>query len=39
MGPIRRERAEFPELPRLVLMFNRTSYARLRELIDFVNSV
>jgi uncharacterized protein (TIGR00730 family) len=39
MGPIRRERLEFPELPRLVLMFNRTSYARLRELIDFVNSV
>jgi uncharacterized protein (TIGR00730 family) len=39
MGPIRRERLEFPELPRLVLTFNRTSYARLRELIDFVNSV
>jgi hypothetical protein len=37
-GPIRRERAEFPELPRLVLPFNRASYARLRELIDFVNS-
>ncbi|MGH7334859.1 MAG: TIGR00730 family Rossman fold protein [Candidatus Rokuibacteriota bacterium] len=39
MGPIRRERAEFPELPRLVLPFNRTSYARLRELIDVVNLV
>jgi hypothetical protein len=37
-GPIRRERPEFPELPRLVLPFNRASYARLRELIDFVNS-
>jgi hypothetical protein len=36
-GPIRRERPEFPELPRLVLPFNRTAYARLRELIDFVN--
>jgi uncharacterized protein (TIGR00730 family) len=37
-GPIRRERAEFPELPRLVLPFNRASYARLRDLIDFVNA-
>jgi uncharacterized protein (TIGR00730 family) len=37
MGPIRRERAEFPKLVRLVLPFNRSSYARLRELIDFVN--
>jgi len=37
MGPIRREREEFPELARLVLLFNRSSYARLRELIDFVN--
>jgi uncharacterized protein (TIGR00730 family) len=36
-GPIRRERPEFPELPRLVLPFNRGSYARLRQLIDFVN--
>ena len=39
MGPIRRERPEVPELPRLVLPFNRTSYARLRELIDFVNGL
>ena len=37
-GPIRREHPEFPELTRLVLPFNRGSYARLRELIDFVNS-
>ena len=27
-----------PELPRLILLFNRSSYARLRQLIDFVNS-
>ncbi len=37
-GPVRREHPEFPELARLVLPFNRASYARLRELIDFVNS-
>jgi uncharacterized protein (TIGR00730 family) len=37
-GPIRRERDEFPQLSRLVLPFNRSSYARLRDLIDFVNS-
>jgi uncharacterized protein (TIGR00730 family) len=37
-GPVRREHAEFPDLARLVLPFNRGSYARLRELIDFVNS-
>jgi uncharacterized protein (TIGR00730 family) len=38
-GPVRRERSEFPELARLVMPFNRGSYARLRELIDFVNSL
>jgi uncharacterized protein (TIGR00730 family) len=38
-GPVRHERSEFPELARLVLPFNRASYARLRELIDFVNSL
>jgi hypothetical protein len=37
-GPVRREHPEFPELPRLILPFNRASYARLRELIDFVNA-
>jgi hypothetical protein len=37
-GPVRCEHPEFPELPRLVLPFNRASYARLRELIDFVNA-
>src|SRR2546430_892323 len=35
--PIDRELNEFPELPRLILPFNRNSYARLRQLIDFVN--
>jgi uncharacterized protein (TIGR00730 family) len=38
-GPVRRERDELPRLTRLVLPFNRASYARLRDLIDFVNSV
>jgi hypothetical protein len=37
IGPVRREREQLPGLPRLVLAFNRSSYARLRELIDFVN--
>ncbi len=36
-GPLPAEGDEFPELPRLVLPFNRTSYGRLRCLIDFVN--
>ncbi len=38
-GPVLKELNEFPELPRLILPFNRTSYARLRELIDFVNTL
>jgi uncharacterized protein (TIGR00730 family) len=37
-GPVRREQPEFPELTRLVVPFNRASYARLRELIDFINA-
>jgi uncharacterized protein (TIGR00730 family) len=37
-GPVPQELDEFPELPRLILPFNRTSYARLRRLIDFINS-
>jgi uncharacterized protein (TIGR00730 family) len=37
-GPVPRELNEFPELPRLILPFNRTSYSRLRRLIDFVNT-
>ncbi|HTY77924.1 MAG TPA: TIGR00730 family Rossman fold protein [Candidatus Bathyarchaeia archaeon] len=32
------ERGEFPELPRLVLAFNRSGFARLRQLIDFLNA-
>jgi uncharacterized protein (TIGR00730 family) len=38
-GPTPQELDEFPELPRLVLPFNRTSYARLRQLIDFINAL
>ncbi len=38
-GPVARELDEFPELPRLILPFDRTSYSRLRELIDFVNQL
>ena len=36
-GPIAQELNEFPELPRLILPFNRTSYGRLRQLIDHLN--
>jgi uncharacterized protein (TIGR00730 family) len=36
-GPLPAEGEELPGLPRLVLPFNRTSYGRLRQLIDFVN--
>jgi uncharacterized protein (TIGR00730 family) len=32
------ERGEFQDLPRLVLPFNRSGFARLRQLIDFVNA-
>src|SRR5262245_12535014 len=36
-GPLPAEAEEFPELPRLLLRFNRTDFARLRELIDLIN--
>jgi uncharacterized protein (TIGR00730 family) len=36
-GPIPQELDECPGLPRLILPFNRASYGRLRQLIDFVN--
>jgi hypothetical protein len=36
-GPLPQENGEFPDLPRLILPFNRSSYGRLRRLIDFVN--
>jgi hypothetical protein len=36
-GPLPAEDSEWPELPRLILPFNRTGYGRLRQLIDFIN--
>jgi uncharacterized protein (TIGR00730 family) len=38
-GPLPQEGTEFPTLSRLVLPFNRTSYGRLRQLIDFINAL
>jgi hypothetical protein len=37
-GPVSGEGDELPDLPRLVLPFNRSDYARLRSLLDFVNA-
>ncbi|MBI2206681.1 MAG: LOG family protein [Candidatus Rokubacteria bacterium] len=37
-GPIAQELNEFPELPRLIVPFNRSSYGRLRRLIDHINT-
>ena len=37
--PIPQEQDEHPELPRLILPFNRSSYGRLRQLIDFLNAL
>jgi uncharacterized protein (TIGR00730 family) len=37
MGPLKTENGEFPDLPRLVLPFNRASFSRVRQVIDFVN--
>jgi uncharacterized protein (TIGR00730 family) len=36
-GPLKGEHDELHELPRLVLPFNRTTFSRLRPLIDFIN--
>jgi uncharacterized protein (TIGR00730 family) len=36
-GPLKAENEELPELPRLILPFKRTGFARLRALIDVVN--
>jgi uncharacterized protein (TIGR00730 family) len=36
-GPLKAENGEFPDLPRLILPFNRASFARLRQLVDFLN--
>ncbi len=38
-GPVGQEWNEFPDLPRLILPFDRSSYSRLRQLIDFVNAL
>ena len=38
-GPFPQEYNEYPDLPRLLVPFNRSSYARLRQLIDFVNTL
>jgi uncharacterized protein (TIGR00730 family) len=38
-GPAPQELNEFPELPRLIVPFNRSSYSRLRRLIDFLNTL
>jgi hypothetical protein len=37
-GPVAGEGDELPELPRLVLPFNRSGFSRLRSLIDVVNA-
>jgi uncharacterized protein (TIGR00730 family) len=38
-GPVPQELNEYPELPRLILPFNRSAYARLRQLIDWINTL
>ncbi len=38
-GPVPQELNECPGLPRLILPFNRASYARLRRLIDWINDL
>jgi len=38
-GPVPQELSELPDLPRLILPFNRSSYGRLRQLIDFINGL
>jgi len=37
-GPVPGESDVLPELPRLVVPFNRSDYSRLRSLLDFVNA-
>jgi uncharacterized protein (TIGR00730 family) len=37
-GPVPQEANEYPNKARLILPFNRSSYARLRQLIDFINT-
>ncbi len=38
-GPVPQEFNEFPERPRLIVPFNRSSYSRLRRLIDGINEI
>jgi uncharacterized protein (TIGR00730 family) len=38
-GPVPQELNECPELPRVIIPFNRSSYSRLRRLIDHVNGL
>jgi hypothetical protein len=38
-GPFPQEHDEYPDRPRLLIPFNRSSFARLRQLIDFVNAL
>jgi uncharacterized protein (TIGR00730 family) len=38
-GPVAQEANEFPELPRVIVPFNRSSYARLRQFIDALNAI
>ena len=37
-GPVPQELPEFVDLPRLIIPFTRSSYSRLRLLIDFINA-
>ena len=36
-GPLKAENGEFADLPRLVLPFHRSSFSRVRQVIDFIN--
>jgi uncharacterized protein (TIGR00730 family) len=38
-GPVPQELDEYPELPRLIVPFNRASFSRLRRLIDHLNQL
>jgi uncharacterized protein (TIGR00730 family) len=38
-GPVPQENDEYPDRARLIVPFNRSSFARLRQLIDFVNTL
>jgi hypothetical protein len=38
-GPVPQELNECPDLPRLIIPFNRSLYSRLRRLIDHINDL